>query len=789
MSYQVLARKWRPRNFAQVVGQQHVLKPLFNALKTGRLHHAWLLTGTRGVGKTTIARILAKSLNCEQGITAEPCGTCSACVAIEQGRFVDLLEIDAASRTKVEDTRELLDNVQYAPTQGRFKVYLIDEVHMLSRHSFNALLKTLEEPPEHVKFLLATTDPQKLPITVLSRCLQFNLKALSRDEIANHLQQVLSAEQIPFDADAIQALARAAQGSLRDALSLTDQAIAQGEQAVTVAGVQQMLGSVPGYEVAQLLQQIVAGDAAGMMQTLDNVASQVPDLAGLLPELQQTVQQMALFQVVPHSAWVIQLDEQAQQLAGQLAAELLQVFYDILVQGRRDLALAADVRSGVEMTLLRLLAFRPQSLEVNEIPAVAGSSTAVKKPQAASATESVQADAVYQQTLHGAADTEHQVAESAAPPDSKPVAAEHQSEQTHAAPVTSVQAADDDEIPAYLGDDDDDDDDRFADFAVTPGATHAASTAPVAAPSVAADAATGQRAAGLAAPAPSASSKPDLAALMATRAALVEKQQSSKQPTSASAAAPELVAPTELASAAVEVPATAPAEQAQAAVEVPAPAEQARAAVEVPAPAEQARVVAPVATPAEPAAPVESARSVAEAAGAPAPAPEPAATTEPATPAAPAQPANAGLATPAVSTLQLDQLELAPQIRLAAEIDGWAAMIDHLELHGLTRQLARNGNLQKTAQGHVLVCQKNWAYLLNDAAIDTIKQGMLAQFDIQLLDVVIGDTQQATPAEIQQYIDAQRLARAKQTLQQDPVAQQLAQVFGAELQEDSVQPE
>ncbi|MDX1524819.1 MAG: DNA polymerase III subunit gamma/tau [Pseudidiomarina maritima] len=777
MSYQVLARKWRPRNFAQVVGQQHVLKPLFNALKTGRLHHAWLLTGTRGVGKTTIARILAKSLNCEQGITAEPCGTCSACVAIEQGRFVDLLEIDAASRTKVEDTRELLDNVQYAPTQGRFKVYLIDEVHMLSRHSFNALLKTLEEPPEHVKFLLATTDPQKLPITVLSRCLQFNLKALSRDEIANHLQQVLTAEQIPFDADAIQALARAAQGSLRDALSLTDQAIAQGEQAVTVAGVQQMLGSVPGYEVAQLLQQIVAGDAAGMMQTLDNVASQVPDLAGLLPELQQTVQQMALFQVVPHSAWVTQLDEQAQQLAGQLAAELLQVFYDILVQGRRDLALAADVRSGVEMTLLRLLAFRPQSLEVNETPAVTGASVTVKKPQAASATESVQADAVYQQTPHGAADTQHQVTESAASLNSKPVAAALQSEQTQAAPVTSVQAADDDEIPAYLGDDDDDDDDRFADFAEAPRATHAAntaatkatSTAPVAAPSVAAksvsdDAATAQPAAGPAATTPAASSKPDLAALMATRAALVEKQQSSKQPTSASATAPELAAPAESASSAAE------------------------------APAEQARVVAPVATPAEPA---RSAAEIpaAEALAAGAPAPEPAATTEPATPAAPAQsaapapPASAGLATPAVSNLQLDQLELAPQVRLAAEIDGWAAMIDHLELHGLTRQLARNGNLQKTAQGHVLVCQKNWAYLLNDAAIDTIKQGMLAQFDIQLLDVVIGDTQQATPAEIQQYIDAQRLARAKQTLQQDPVAQQLAQVFGAELQEDSVQPE
>src|SRR5690554_6344643 len=259
MSYQVLARKSRPRNFSKLVGQHHVLKRIITAMQTGRLHHAWLLTGTRGVAKTTIARILAKSMNCEKGITAEPCGECSACTAIDQGRFVDLLEIDAASRTKVEDTRELLDNVQYAPTQGRFKVYLIDEVHMLSRHSFNALLKTLEEPPAHVKFLLATTDPQKLPITVLSRCLQFNLKALSRDEIAAHLAQVLTAENIPFDAAALQLLARAAQGSMRDALSLTDQAIAQGNQAVNMQGVQQMLGSVPSYQLVTLLQYILNG--------------------------------------------------------------------------------------------------------------------------------------------------------------------------------------------------------------------------------------------------------------------------------------------------------------------------------------------------------------------------------------------------------------------------------------------------------------------------------------------------------------------------------------------------
>lgn len=366
MSYQVLARKWRPHTFAHVVGQQHVLKPLINALQTGRLHHAWLLTGTRGVGKTTIARILAKSLNCEQGLTAEPCGQCGACKAIEEGRFVDLLEIDAASRTKVEDTRELLDNVQYKPTQGRYKVYLIDEVHMLSKHSFNALLKTLEEPPEHVKFLLATTDPHKLPITVLSRCLQFNLKALGRAEIANHLATVLTAEGIPFDESALGLLARAAQGSMRDALSLTDQAIAQGEQAVTLEAVQQMLGAVPNLQLVKLLRAIIRGDAATMMGLLEQVAGQVPDVASLLPELQNLIHQLALLQVIPTSAEALGVGATEVELASQLPAELIQVYYDILVQGRRDLNYAADTRAGVEITLLRMLAFRPQAMVLPE---------------------------------------------------------------------------------------------------------------------------------------------------------------------------------------------------------------------------------------------------------------------------------------------------------------------------------------------------------------------------------------------------------------------------------------
>ncbi|WP_411358709.1 DNA polymerase III subunit gamma/tau [Pseudidiomarina salilacus] len=389
MSYQVLARKWRPRKFAEVVGQQHVLKPLMNALESGRLHHAWLLTGTRGVGKTTIARILAKSLNCEQGITAEPCGSCGACKAIDEGRFVDLLEIDAASRTKVEDTRELLDNVQYKPTHGRYKVYLIDEVHMLSRHSFNALLKTLEEPPEHVKFLLATTDPQKLPITVLSRCLQFNLKALDRTEISSHLAEVLQAENIAFETNALQALARAARGSMRDALSLTDQAIAQGEQQVTMAGVQQMLGAVPSFELGTLLEQVLTGNGDALLQSLSRIAGHVPDLSQLLGEMQNYVHQLALFQAVPTVAETLDLNAEDQHLAQQLPAELLQVYYDILLQGRRDLHYAADVRSGVEMCLLRMMAFRPKQLtlqerrpaEVTEVSTVAATPKATQAPE------------------------------------------------------------------------------------------------------------------------------------------------------------------------------------------------------------------------------------------------------------------------------------------------------------------------------------------------------------------------------------------------------------------------
>lgn len=361
MSYQVLARKWRPSQFSEVVGQQHVLKPLEHALVKQRLHHAYLFSGTRGVGKTTIARILAKALNCDTGITSTPCGDCSACQEIDQGRFVDLLEIDAASRTKVEDTRELLDNVQYRPTRGRYKVYLIDEVHMLSRHSFNALLKTLEEPPEHVKFLLATTDPQKLPVTVLSRCLQFNLKALSKEDIAGQLQHVLQNEGVNADSASFPLLARAAKGSMRDALSLTDQAIAQGHGEVVLDSVRQMLGNVPTADIAGLLNDVLNNDAVSLMQRVNNMAAVVPDLTSVLIEMQNTLHQMALMQQLPESQQAFDDSETIKPLLRQMPAELIQVFYRIVLEGRREQPFAVDAKSGLEMTLLRLLAFRPKN--------------------------------------------------------------------------------------------------------------------------------------------------------------------------------------------------------------------------------------------------------------------------------------------------------------------------------------------------------------------------------------------------------------------------------------------
>lgn len=363
MAYQVLARKWRPKRFADLVGQQHVVQTLTNALIQQRLHHAYLFTGTRGVGKTTIARIIAKCLNCETGITDQPCEQCSTCVEINQGRFVDLLEVDAASRTKVEDTRELLDNVQYAPSKGRYKVYLIDEVHMLSGHSFNALLKTLEEPPPHVKFLLATTDPQKLPATILSRCLQFHLKNLTIDQIAQHLTFILQQENIPAEAAALLQLGRAADGSMRDALSLLDQAIAFGEGSVSLAAVRAMLGSLCPTHLYSLIEALIQDNAQSMLECIQALAEQGVDFAQALEELLALFHQMALLQALPTlNSSLFADNETPRLLAAQLTAEQLQLYYQIGLMGRRDLPFAPTPRGGFEMTLLRMLAFYPENM-------------------------------------------------------------------------------------------------------------------------------------------------------------------------------------------------------------------------------------------------------------------------------------------------------------------------------------------------------------------------------------------------------------------------------------------
>jgi len=388
MSYQVLARKWRPRSFAEMAGQEHVLQALINALDNDRLHHAYLFTGTRGVGKTTIGRILSKCLNCETGISSVPCGECSSCTEIAEGRFIDLIEVDAASRTGVDDMRDLLDNVQYAPSRGRFKIYLIDEVHMLSKSSFAALLKTLEEPPAHVKFLFATTDPQKLPITVLSRCLQFNLKNLSPERITQHLQFVLGEEAVPFEEAALWSLARAADGSMRDALSLTDQAIGHGGGQINEADVSSMLGTIERSYVVDICTALTGGTGTDVLAAISRMAEQAPDYDQALSDVLSIWHQVAILQTVPEA-----LDKgvgnysELLNLAAVASKEDVQLFYQICLLGRKDLHLAPDLKSGFEMVMLRALAFRPDAnppvREASSAPAPQEAESQVKKSEAA----------------------------------------------------------------------------------------------------------------------------------------------------------------------------------------------------------------------------------------------------------------------------------------------------------------------------------------------------------------------------------------------------------------------
>jgi DNA polymerase-3 subunit gamma/tau len=389
MSYQVLARKWRPRTFQDMVGQGHVLTALTNALDSGRLHHAYLFTGTRGVGKTTLARILAKCLNCEQGVSSTPCGECSACVAIDEGRFVDLIEVDAASRARVEETRDLMDNVQYAPTSGRYKVYLIDEVHMFSSHSFNALLKTLEEPPPHVKFLLATTEPKRLPVTILSRCLQFNLKHLTADQIAHHMQVILDKEGVSADAPSVQLIAAAAAGSMRDALSLLDQAISYGDGELRETQVREMLGTIDSADITAFLEILIDGDADALIERSNRMAEHNPDYDAVLAELLSNLHDIALAQTLSSPEEII--DPELCTLARRMQPEDVQLYYQIGLNGRRDLGLAPDPGAGFEMTLIRMLAFLPASSQETAPPRARDKKKVVRADAAAADSVSTQA--------------------------------------------------------------------------------------------------------------------------------------------------------------------------------------------------------------------------------------------------------------------------------------------------------------------------------------------------------------------------------------------------------------
>ncbi|NWO03986.1 MAG: DNA polymerase III subunit gamma/tau [Idiomarinaceae bacterium] len=679
MSYQVLARKWRPSQFAEVVGQQHVLKPLEHALDKQRLHHAYLFTGTRGVGKTTIARILAKALNCEEGITATPCGKCSACLEIEQGRFVDLLEIDAASRTKVEDTRELLDNVQYRPTRGRYKVYLIDEVHMLSRHSFNALLKTLEEPPEHVKFLLATTDPQKLPVTILSRCLQFNLKALSNEDITQQLSYVLSQEQVQADSEALPLLARSARGSMRDALSLTDQAIAQGGGSVSIDSVRRMLGNVPVADIAALLECVLEGDAEAVMQRVDSMVSMVPDLSSVLVELQSLLHQLALVQQVPSAANVFESSDVVKPLLRRMPAELIQIFYRTVLEGRREQAYAIDARSGLEMTLLRLLCFRPA--DKGDYNISEADSSAVDMPESkltAPAPEVTETETETAAEVTPQAEAEPQPEAELSEP-MQPSYSEHQ------------------EPPAFHYSEPDDDAGFYHNDEPPYHMEEAARSEPV--PEPAADQTAEPT------PEPGAQSNSGVADLLRVREQLAEK----KNPDNSNKT---INSQTENSST---MPLTVPAK-------------------------------------AEPEAQPEH------------------------------QPETK-------DELNEELPELNDDIREAAEVDKWSAMIAGMDISGLARQVLLNSELQKLGDDDwlILVAEEQKS-LLNESTSQAVRESLAGLLGATArVEFKVGVPSQPTPLMVQQHINEYRHQRACEILHGDASVQELQQRFQAQIDESSIQ--
>lgn len=736
MSYQVLARKWRPHNFAEVVGQEHVLTALANGLSLGRLHHAYLFSGTRGVGKTSIARLFAKGLNCETGITATPCGVCETCREIDEGRFVDLLEIDAASRTKIEDTRELLDNVQYTPVRGRFKVYLIDEVHMLSRHSFNALLKTLEEPPEYVKFLLATTDPQKLPVTILSRCLQFHLKALDPDQIRAQLEKVLTAEAIPFEARALLQLARAAEGSMRDALSLADQAIAMGGGDVTTTGVSHMLGTLDADQPLALVEALHRGDAEQVMLLLQQAAERGTDWEALLVETSAILHRVAMAQLLPGTLeeadpYAVRLRE----LARTVSPQDIQLFYQTLLVGRKELLLAPDRRSGTEMTFLRALAFHPKKVSAPvasgtfDAMAAAGQSPSRAPVSNAAPTHIAPTNAApahHAAPVNTAAMPAASAMQSGHMPVQVPAQAPIQMQQTQQAHMPPSQAQ------SY------------------PTSSHSAASMPPAAAPM------GDSAPVAGFPAGSA----DSPALQALQARAQLRRQRHAEPSAGEGTSTKKTTPV---AAAVTL---------RPAGNKPSPLERLAAAGE--------QRVRPSAGP----------RTADSSVSSKAKKPE-AYRWKPVNPVEEAP----EVVTPDVVRSSLEH-EKTPEMALklaqeACERDSWSAQIEKLNVAKLVEQLALNAVKEKPAPGQVrLLLRSSQRHLNTDRAKEQLSEALsqLAGAPVTLEIIENDDKTRLTPLEIRQAIYDEKLAQARQSLQDDKNILQLRRLFGADLEDDSIRP-
>ncbi|MDI5884174.1 DNA polymerase III subunit gamma/tau [Cobetia amphilecti] len=746
MSYQVLARKWRPRNFHELIGQEHVSRALVNALDQGRLHHAYLFTGTRGVGKTTLARILAKCLNCEEGVSSRPCGVCGTCREIDEGRFVDLIEVDAASRTKVEDTRELLDNVQYAPTQGRYKVYLIDEVHMLSTHSFNALLKTLEEPPPHVKFLLATTDPQKLPVTILSRCLQFTLKNMPPVRVVEHLSDILAREEVSFEEDALWLLGKAADGSMRDAMSLTDQAIAFGHGQVRREDVAAMLGTLDHRHVLALLECLASLDAASLLAEVATLAEQGPDYGGVLDDMASVFHRLAIAQMVPSALDNGHGDRDALlALASRFTGEDVQLYYQIALQGRGDMANAPDARTALEMTLLRMLAFRPQGVPrpaQTPLP-MTGQAEGANAPgaqapapvqQAPVQQAPVQQAPVQQAPVQEAPVQQAPVQQAPAQPQqapAAPVAPAPQPAAPVAAPATEAQPPMADEPPPWATEDVPQDarDAGFRDVAqdaFQPAATPVSAPAPEQA----------------AAPAAPSSAMSRLSAAFGS---------APTQPEAAESSAPQ---PAEM---------TAP----QPAEAVPAALEPAEPVPAAPQPAE--------AVPAAPAQPEPAAS----------PAPEPAVSepvaNEPVVAAQPIpEPAPAAAPTPAPSAPSADG-----RLNHAA----WLELFPSLGLGGITRNIGAHCLVEHDDGTHLkLRLDPAQSAMMAEVHQDRIRKALAGQGVERVLEISVAPLPEGleTPHSRRIRLLGERHVRAVEALRADPHIQSMEQQLGARLIEESV---